>query len=162
MLNVHLSQKRYNKFLIEKSAPVLFKAHPRVGVCGLFQFIFKGEVPFAFGFGINEHNDKIPIYSTKKHTKVSACHHKESELKVLIWLHQNNYIDLSLCCLEDIKEPTFCCDTIKPTINAIKKVVDVFHTCYITGNIDIIQYKSLYFDITPLQNDMYIVKKNDS
>ena len=49
----------------------------------------------------------------------SRFHNIETEQKCLINLHNHNYLDATLCCLEDTKLPTFDCQYIEPKLQIL-------------------------------------------
>ena len=83
--------------------------------------LMQHQKPFLFGYSLNNINDSHQ-YTNKVFTKKDiknlvniTCHDYKQEMKILIWLHKNNYIDATLCSLVDVPTLTFDCNIIQPT-----------------------------------------------
>lgn len=104
-----------NKILQKINCPHKFLKAPRCGYQAILYFLLKGYKISVIGFSfeneknITEGNDK----------GVSECHDTKSELKILHWLHENKYVDATLCMLENHKLPLINCNYIEPEMDIL-------------------------------------------
>ena len=80
-------------------------------------------------------------------------HNEESEIKILIWLHNHNYIDATLCTISNTVEYiSIDCSIIYPKMESINIILKYYSKCYLTNyNNDVVlniirSNKSLCFD----------------
>ena len=50
-------------------------------------------------------------------------------MNIIYWLHNNNYIDATLCMLKDDNLPTLNCNFIKPTIDITYLLLKEYGIC---------------------------------
>lgn len=111
-----------------------FTRYPRTGFISLMNNIIKYKTEIENGdivlllFGYSISDEIRESYYVKLETSVneSECHNKTDELKILTWLHNNNYIDATLCMLTDTENLTISTTntTMKPSkrmLNMIEK-----------------------------------------
>ena len=111
IFNVSNKLKKCNTILKNINCPLkINNTVSRQGLACVLDHVSKNKKVYLFGFTISEH-EKRRSYITDQITDdiKSSCHYKSNlkETKILKWLHNNNYIDLSLCLLEDKKELSF-------------------------------------------------------
>lgn len=90
--------KRFNTFLKKQKCPHTFKKLPRVGMIKMMEIIMEKKKPFLYGFSLYDENDE---HQLKEKPSLSNCHDRNVEMKILRWLHMHNFIDASLCLIED-------------------------------------------------------------
>jgi hypothetical protein len=80
-------------------------------------------------FGYSVVDEIRASYYVKPETSIneSECHNKSDELKIITWLHNNNYIDATLCMLTDTENLTISTTgtTMKPT-NRILDIIEKY------------------------------------
>lgn len=118
-----------NKILKELGCPYIFTKLPRTGYSALFKNIVLGKKIFITNWSI--FNESRVSHYVQENCYESICHEKTDEIKILNWLHVNNFVDASLCLLLDKKSPTFYCKDIKPSKFIIKKIKDEYNECMI-------------------------------
>ena len=111
-----------NNILKNLGCPLQFIKAPRCGYQAILYFLQKGYKVSVAGFSfINEEN-----YTVGNDNKpVSSCHDTLSELKILHWLHENKYIDATLCMIENHTLPLIKC-ALKPSKNIVQKLIKTF------------------------------------
>ena len=113
----HHSNKPFNNLLSKIKSPFLFKKNPRLGLEAIFRNLDSNVELYATCFSIKKDE---PLNSlTHARTETSDCHDKNSEIDILIWLHENNHIDATFCALEDEEVPVIDCSIIKPKKNSL-------------------------------------------
>lgn len=124
-----LDPTRANNLLAQIDCPYRFTKQPRVGFNILFNKLIENirEKVYLTGFTIDPNEEVKNFYRSDK--SQSPYHHKESEYKILVWLHMNGFIDASLCALEDKKSPTINCDLITPTNFIINLILEKHGDC---------------------------------
>jgi len=124
-----------NNILKKLGCPLQFIKAPRCGYQAILYFLQKGYKVSVAGFSfVDEIN-----YTEGNIENVSSCHDTFSELKILYWLHENKYIDATLCMLENYTLPLLDCIFLKPEMNNLlfflKKQDIVILTHYYTNDI---------------------------
>ena len=150
----------FNDYLKSIKSPYLFNSLPRIGHMSFMQLLMKNEKPIIFGYSLKNINDTHQytgwILNKKEIENIVniTCHDYKQEMKILIWLHQNNYIDATLCSLVDAPNLTFNCDTIQPTPYILNLSLKFFHSIHLLNLDDkyIPNYKNIF----------KVVKKNDN
>ena len=95
-----------NQLLENMGCPYKFKKMPRVGFNVIYNML-KDNVNYKVylaNWTINPEEKLLNYHHINE--SISECHDKQSELKVLRWLHTNKFIDATLCALEDEPIPT--------------------------------------------------------
>ena len=111
----------YNKFLGKLNCPYRFNKLPRTGYVVLFENLLVGNRVFIVNFSI--HNEARDSYYVKEgQGDNSLLHSAEDELAVLRWLHQNEYVDATLCLLADDNKITLECKGLKATKFIVNKL----------------------------------------
>jgi len=128
-----------NQYLVSIHSPVLFNALPRIGHLSMMSVLMQNRKPFLFGYSLNNINDSHQ-YTNKIFTKKDikniiniTCHDYKQEMKILIWLHQNNYIDATLCSLVDTPDLTFDCNIIQPTPYILELSIKFFDSVHLVN-----------------------------
>ena len=114
--------KNANEYLKKNNCKLRFKKGLSIGYGGIILTLIN-----------NKNNNKIAIYgfsitSNRKtfyqneNKKPGGCHDFENEVEILKWLHENNFIDVTLCLLEDSDEKIIDCSELNPTGFMIKKL----------------------------------------
>lgn len=111
----------YNRKLESLGAPT-FLQQPRTGHSAAMRRLLKGDKVFLFGFTVFEDEERVTDY-VREGKYESECHNKQSEIKVINWLHNNGHIDASLCLLEDTQDIKF---KNHPTISPSKFILNYF------------------------------------
>ena len=119
--------KNLNLFLEKIGCPLKFKRLPRVGYIKMIELLMMNIKVFIYGFSVcilpKDDNHLYNDEYVKKCLEDSG-HDHNSEIEILIWLHNNGYVDASLCLIEDEKDLTFYKSSIKPTetiLNLLKR-----------------------------------------
>ena len=102
-----------NNWLTQNNLELIKSNVLRVGFNAIWMLMKRGKINiFVHGFSLSGDHKKRDMNINLPNT--SKCHDVESEQKCLINLHNLNYIDATMCCLEDYTIPTFDCQHIKP------------------------------------------------
>ena len=119
----------YDYYLKKIGCPYSVNRNGKVASCGynaILDSIKNNIKPSVFGFGLST-RDRLSYYykdisfNTVAETR-SPSHNEGEEISLLKWLHNNYYIDATMCMLKDNTLPTFDCTTIKP----ISKILLLF------------------------------------
>lgn len=119
------NKNQINNFLKSINCPYTYEdSLPRTGFVKVIDEVVKGNFVYLSHFTIDE-NVKIKTYITRDNYSMSKCHENSHiyEIKILKWLHMNNFIDLTLCMIEDSKNLVFNCHNLKPN----KFILDKFN-----------------------------------
>jgi len=112
-----------NNILKKLGCPLQFIKAPRCGYQAILYFLQKGYKVSVTGFSFINEENFTEGNGTKLVTK--CCHDTFSELKILHWLHENKYIDATLCMIENHTLPLIKC-TLKPSKNLVQKLLNKF------------------------------------
>ena len=127
----------FNEFLqkLTGDPEMKFTKHPRTGFISLMNSVIKYKTEIENGdvvllvFGYSIVDEIRASYYVKHETSIneSECHNKADELKIITWLHNNNYIDVTLCMLTDTENLTIsnAGTTMKPT-NRILNIIEKY------------------------------------
>tara|TARA_B100000787_G_scaffold60652_1_gene44283 strand:+ start:8142 stop:8999 length:858 start_codon:yes stop_codon:yes gene_type:complete len=127
----------YNRYLEKISCPHSFKKLPRLGCNAIFDILLKLNNTEK----IMDNNEKIYIthfslYYDENNNhqyinldKTPECHCFESEALILRWLHMNNYIDATLCAVQDTELPSIDCKYIKPSNYITHRLLNKYGIC---------------------------------
>jgi hypothetical protein len=106
--------RRFNNFLIKNKCPFQFTHLPRIGYIKMMELILENKKLILFGWSIKDffyekhlYNKNIFYGDLKKNNIERTGHNHAVEEKILLWLHNNHYIDATLCLLKDEKELSF-------------------------------------------------------
>ena len=134
---------RYNTILQSIGCPYQLTHNLRVGYFTIIDEIIRKCKPVIFGFSIqNKTRDKHLYVKNLNHSKQNqfgtknAGHNWDIEIKILYWLHNNDFIDATLCFLEDTKVPTLNCEFIKPSVEIITLILQYFNSCILKNYIN--------------------------
>ena len=119
----------FNQWLKDRKCPYQFAANPRCGFNALYNR-FKNNLEekiYLAGWTINIEEKLLNYHHINE--SIDACHDKDSELKIVAWLHENNFIDATLCALENETLPTLNCKIIRPTAAIVNLLVRVHGIC---------------------------------
>ena len=108
-----------NDILKSLNCPYKFEKAPRCGYQAILYFLRLGLKVNVIGFSFT---DEINITYGNNKLDVSECHEKYSELKILHWLHDNNFIDATLCMIENNKLPLINC-ILKPKLETLDIII---------------------------------------
>ena len=106
-----------NNILQKMNCPHKFLKAPRCGYQAILYFLLKGYKISVIGFSFK--NEKNITEGNNESPGVSQCHDSKSELKILHWLHENKYVDATLCMLENHKLPLINCNYIEPEMDML-------------------------------------------
>lgn len=103
-----------NAILKEVNCPFLFKKAPRCGYQAILHYIKKNYKITVSGFSFKQEEN---ITESNINKSITVCHDPNNEYKILQWLHEKNYIDATLCMLENHKDslPLLNCQYFKPS-----------------------------------------------
>ena len=117
----------FNNFLKENNSPYSFSKIPRTGYTVIFESILekRHENICVFGFSVSDNIRRSHgSLLDNSESEGNGCHSKNEEISILKWLHKNEYIDATLCLLQDELIPTLDCSILKPskfTLDLIKE-----------------------------------------
>lgn len=117
-----------NEYLKKNNCKLRFKKGLSIGYVGIILTLInnKNNNKIAiYGFSIT--SNRITFYQNQD-KKPGGCHDFENELKILKWLHINNFIDVTLCLLEDSDEKIIDCSELNPTGFMIKKLCNNYES----------------------------------
>ena len=121
-------ERLINLFLREIGCPYKFSKPPRTGfICILNKLVeeFNHMPPIIFKFSITEEIRKtgyVKDWVFQKEEDGTSCHNKQDEIAILRWLHENDYIDATLCLLKDEDYPILECKGLQPS-EGIKNIL---------------------------------------
>lgn len=124
--------KTYNAYLKNIGCPYIFTVQPRVGCNALFEILLSNynKKLYLANFSLTKDENKKHLYSTDRVlNKDNYWHNYDDEANIIIWLHNNTYIDATLCSLIDTKLPTLNCLYIKPSWFIIKLLLNQYGIC---------------------------------
>lgn len=112
----------YNRFLKSVNCPYWFSKMPRTGYAALFEKLLEGRSVAVSNFSINDETResfyvKEEVYKREDPNEnvPHKCHEKKDEINIIRWLHDNNYVDATLCMLKDVAIPTLESDGLHPS-----------------------------------------------
>jgi len=108
-----------NKILEDLKCPYKFAKAPRCGYQAILYFLLKGYKISVTGFSFENEKNITEGDGAWAASLVSKCHDTKSELKILHWLHENKYVDATLCMLENHKLPLINCNYIEPEMDML-------------------------------------------
>lgn len=121
--------QKFNLLLKNIKCPYLFKKLPRVGYLKIMEYVIKKKNPHIIGFSLL--NKKENHIYNNQNVKQSECHDHNSEINILKWLHKNNYIDATLCMLDDQEICTLDCKEIYPKLVTLSLLLEHFNEIYL-------------------------------
>lgn len=164
-------QQTYNNYLKKINCPFQFTKLPRIGCNALFdsilringtdKFIDENDKNinnfFLTHFSLTNTEEKI-LHIYNNNVKLSNCHNVNNEFNIIIWLHNNNYIDATLCSLKDEVLPILDCSIIKPTVYITHLLLKKYGICILDGFFEdnIISEFIKEFDIVLNSNKQHI------
>lgn len=114
----HKDKSEMNIWLKKKKLELIKSPILRTGFNAIWMLMKRGKINiFVHGFSLSGDHKKLSMNKNLPNT--SDCHDVKSEQKCLINLHNLNYIDATMCCLEDNVIPTFDCKHIKPKLTVL-------------------------------------------
>lgn len=135
-------QPRYNEFLKSINCPFEFAKLPRMGCNAIFdtllkingtnQFMEDKELIYLSHFSVSNKTN-THLYTNKD---VSDCHNIDDEINIITWLHNNKYIDATLCSLKDVALPTLDCSKIKPSLHITQLLLKSYGICILENFYD--------------------------
>ena len=144
-----------NSFLNHIGCKIRFKKILSIGYSGILISLmnnFNNNKIFVFGFSINKLRMSF-YYNDEK--KPRGCHDFENELEILKWLHNNKYIDITLCLLEDSNEKIINCQELNPNPDILKKLINIY------GSVTLINYNNQTIYILENEKINYLKINND-
>lgn len=121
--------KIFNDFLKSVNCPYYFSHLPRVGHIKIMELIMERKKPIIFGFSLNNfyndkhlYNNNLMYGDAKKNNIERTGHNHEIEEKILKWLHENKYIDATLCLLKDDENIIIEENILTPSKEIIEKL----------------------------------------
>ena len=163
----HENKGLYNKYLSNIRCIYKIKELPRMGIHGIMMCLLDNNKSYKVNkfnknifithYSLNEEDNREHQYVNIDNNKQSNIYHNiEDEFNIIIWLHNNNYIDATLSLLQNKELPTIDCSIVKPRYIMLIKLLKKFGICILTD----------YFDlstINKLENDydnIFNTKKN--
>jgi len=153
----------YNKYLTNISSPYIFNRIPRIGCNAIFEVLIKSndvkelieekEKIYITHYSLSDVELKKHLYYGKN-KKLSDCHSPERELLIIRWLHNNNYIDATLCAVQDSTLPLIDCQHIKPSNIITDKLLSKYGICILKNF-----YNKDHIDI--ILNEFDLIYKNN-
>ena len=133
----------YNKVVAKLGSPYRFVAMPRLGMGAILNVIKDGEYDIKFPRNDNTFNNTLFVsnFSLTNETKTivdhvynvdkkpGGCHEFDSEIKILKWLHTNNFVDATLCSLKDSTIPVLDCGLILPSVCVTYLILEEHGVC---------------------------------
>ena len=121
--------KIFNYFLKSINCPYYFSNLPRVGHIKIMELIMERKKPIIFGFSLNNfyndkhlYNNNLMYGDTTKNNIERTGHNHEIEEQILKWLHENKYIDATLCLLKDDENIIIEENILTPSKEIIEKL----------------------------------------
>ena len=112
---------QYNALLAKIHCPYRFSKLPRTGYVLIFDNLLAGNNVFVTNFSIqNEQRDSY--YVKRGHGENNDFHSANDELSILRWLHQNGYVDATLCLLSDDHNVRLENDVLEPSSFIMSKL----------------------------------------
>jgi len=150
-------KNHYNNFLKKIKCPYLFSKLPRLGCNALMDYLTNNiKNIYLTNYSLSKKENYIHLYNNKLF--FSSIHHCiEDEMKIIKWLHNNNYIDASMCSLKDNILPLFDCKNIKPTIKILNLFLKEYGICIL---INYFNEKEIFKFNTEFDN-IFIQHKDD-
>lgn len=115
----------FNQWFAEQGAYYpMFSYLPRTGiVAALYHVIFNpGEKLYISNFSFF---DEIRISTYAKSNE--SFHKPQEEFRALRWLHNNSYVDCSLCMIQDMENPTIQINKkCKPSLEMLSLVSEIY------------------------------------
>jgi hypothetical protein len=135
----HSDKKKYNDFLKRNGCNYKINKLPRMGIHGIMRCLLNNNKNiFITHYSLNEEENKQHQYVNINNNKHSNIHHDiEDEFNIIIWLHNNNYIDATLSLLQNKVLPTIDCNIIKPRSNMLIKLLKKYGICILTDYFDL-------------------------
>lgn len=135
----HSDKEKYNDFLKKNGCNDKLNKLPRMGIHGIMICLLNNiKHIFITHYSLNEENNKEHQYINIDNNKHSNIHHNiEDEFNIIIWLHNNNYIDATLSLLQNTELPTIDCSIVKPRSIMLIKLLKKFGICILTDYFDL-------------------------
>lgn len=121
----HQNNISINKKLDNLNSPNKLIKLPRIGLQSIFDNL--DEKPNVIGFSLLSNLNEKHNFNDKN--KIGECHDEESEIVILKWLHNNYYIDATLCSLIDYELPILDCSNIDVRSITITKIIKQYGLC---------------------------------
>ena len=151
-----ITTEKVNKILEILGCPHVFHKLPRCGYKAIFHHINHKFKVIVGGFSINNNNMKT-VYNPNK--TLGHCHDYHIELKILLWLHNNNHIDATLCILENKEIPTLDCSYLSPNYDTVKLLVENNGLCALNNYIQEENDIHTKFKNVTFENNSCTIKK---
>tara|TARA_Y100000385_G_C12996089_1_gene594998 strand:+ start:136 stop:876 length:741 start_codon:yes stop_codon:yes gene_type:complete len=123
-----------SEYLEKIECPYVLHSIPRTGISAIVKKLKQNVKPFIFGFTIDEKEVRKSYYvqdhvfkKEENQQRLEAFHDKTQEIYILRWLHANNFLDATLCMLEDTLDATIETKGLVPK----QESLDILHT--VTG-----------------------------
>lgn len=129
-----------NIFLNKINCNCKFTHLPRIGYQCVIDNVINNNKPYILGFSLVPFNFEEHIYNKNlKYGNPSlnqiqrSGHNEETEIKVLLWLHDNDYIDATLCMISNECEKYILldCSIINPKIETLILILKTYNVCYL-------------------------------
>lgn len=145
-----------NNILEKKGCKLKLKKLPRVGFQEIIYQISQKIFPCIIGFSLQI--EDCNHITNKKQNYISKCHNKNNEIEILIWLHNNNFIDATLCMLTNDNSELLelDCSVIYPRLYTINLIFQCINEIFLK-NYEIKLIKNIIKDN---ENIILIEKEN--
>ena len=150
----HSDKEKYNDFLKRNGCNYKINKLPRMGIHGIMRCLLNNiKNIFITHYSLNDEDNRVHQYVNIDNNKQTNIHHNiEDEFNIIIWLHNNNYIDATLSLLENKKLPTIDCSIVKPRSIMLIKLLKKFGICILTDYFDLSTINKLEKDYDNIFN----------
>ena len=116
------------------NCPINIEKKPTTGLESILQQVVNNNYVYVSHFSINNTN-YFSYYALQKINE--KIHNFDNEIEILKWLHNNNKIDMTFSCLDiDYELPKINCLYMKPTVQSINKILNIYGICILTNYFD--------------------------
>jgi hypothetical protein len=155
-----ISPNSNNNILKKINCPIHLKKQPRIGLESIFLNLKNNNTITLIGFELIK-SDRCS--STYRESRKSVCHDISNETEIIFWLHNNKYVDITFCMINNIENNFIldCLDLNRVGIKQINLLLEFIDKIYIINyeNIDLNLLESNF----KLEKDLnkLLLKKKD-
>jgi len=124
IFHAEFKTRKHNKFLRNINCPFKFTKIPRTGYTLIMDQLIAKNFIYVSKFSIKEET-RVSHY-VKESFYESKYHEAQDEIKILRWLHKNEFVDATLCLLEDNVIPTLKLNGLIPSTNITKRLNSIY------------------------------------
>ena len=126
IFHAEFKKRKHNHFLRKINCPYQFTKIPRTGYTIIMDQLIAGNYIYVSKFSIKEET-RVSHY-VKESFYESKYHKAQDEIRILRWLHLNEFIDATLCLLEDNIIPTLKLNQLVPSKEITTKLETIYGT----------------------------------